>query len=125
MAWARQKIDTSLKDATFSFGGLATSFLHSPGSYLSFGRGLDVRVAGVTDDVIHLLHGSLRDGREGALAVVGKVAIDLPRLAKVGRALNCHGGWSERLRAGSHFHLEVMSEDNSLTEVQSSAAEGV
>lgn len=66
-------------------------------SHLSLRGRLDVGVAGVADDVVHLLHGPVGDARERALAVVRKVTVHLPSLPEVGRALDQHGSRSEGL----------------------------
>lgn len=67
-------------------------------THLSFSGRLNIGITRVTDDVVNLLHRTLRNWREGRFAVVGKVAVNLPRLSKVCWALDHHGGRSERLR---------------------------
>lgn len=53
-------------------------------THLALSGRLNVGIARVTDDIIHLLHGALRDGGERRLAVIGEVTVHLPRLPKVG-----------------------------------------
>ena len=52
--------------------------------------------------------GALVDPGEGALAVVGEVAVDLPGLAPVVRLLNVHGSRTERLERDDQVsHVEL------------------
>lgn len=76
----------------------ATSFPFPSISYLAFGGRLDVRVAGVADDIVDLLHWTLGNVREGRLTVVGKVTVDLPRFPEIRRPLNRNGSRSKGLR---------------------------
>lgn len=66
---------------------------------LSLGGWFDIRVAGVADDVVHSDHGPGGNAREGQIAVVGKVTINLPRFSVVHGALDHHGSRPKRLQA--------------------------
>lgn len=66
---------------------------------LSLSGWFDIRVAGVADDVVHSDHGPGENAREGRIAVVGKVTINLPRFSVVHGALDHHGSRPKRLQA--------------------------
>ena len=80
-------------------------------SYLSLRGWLDVGVAGVADDVVHLPHGAVVDIGERGLTVVRKVAVHLPRLPEVRRALDHHGSRSEGLAEGLETSASVRVKD--------------
>lgn len=65
--------------------------------YLSFTGRCNIRVSRLADDVRHGADWSLWNAGKGLVTVVGEVAIDLPRLAKVVRPLEQHGSRTEGL----------------------------
>ena len=66
-------------------------------THLSLCGWLDVRVAGLTGDIIHLAQGTFGYPGEDRGTVVGKVAVHLPVTSKICRSLNHHGCWAKRL----------------------------
>ena len=66
-------------------------------THLALGRWRHVRVATLADDVSDVADGTMADVRKRLLTVVGKVAVDLPRLAEVGRSLDEQRRRPERL----------------------------
>lgn len=65
--------------------------------HLSIGGRLNVGVALLADDIVDVVQAIRGDARKRSGAVGGKVAVGAPRAAKISRALDDHGSWSEGL----------------------------
>lgn len=98
------KLDTQVSDLQHVlYPGTVRVFnlkrwVQHPEYHLSLCGRLYVRVARVTDDVVHFDHGSHGYPREGGLTVVAIVTVHLPLLPKIHGTLNHHGSRTECLK---------------------------